>query len=40
MDMPPVITGGYVAAPDKAWFFPAHVQSISRTLVTGLILIF
>ena len=34
MIRPPLISGGYVAAPDKAWLFQDHVQIISGTLVT------
>ena len=33
MNLPPVNTGGYVAAPVKEWLFPDHVQSISGTLI-------
>jgi hypothetical protein len=31
--LPPVYTGGYVAAPVKAWLFQDHVQSISGMLI-------
>jgi hypothetical protein len=33
--LPPVYTGGYVAAPVKAWLFQDHVQSISGMLITA-----
>jgi hypothetical protein len=32
--LPPVYTGGYVAAPVKAWLFQDHVQSISGMLIS------
>jgi hypothetical protein len=31
MIRPPLISGGYVAAPVKAWVFQAHIQIISGT---------
>ena len=32
MDLPPVHTGGYVAAPVKAWLLRDHVKTMSGTL--------